>query len=398
VDPTSGQSWIQATKVLSQLYYSGVTPAQVAANPSIVPNQPFIQDLFPGAAGLYIPGGKGSATANLFYDAWSVYQGSWTDTLNSMDRIRQPGGGCVSILGCNTFYPTQNSGVHTYTNAGESSYNAMTVSLRRAVTHLWGYDFNYTLSHAIDNASGAEGGGITSGGVTSPFGITNIPNALSPKEGMGPADYDARHQVTADAVVELPVGRGKQFAGNIPNWADEIIGGWQVTTLYTFRTGQPMSCTANGMFNTNYALASWCMLAPGVTSLPAHGLYSDENGIPNIFPNTNVGNDFVPSYAGQVGTRGIIRGLPFWDDDLAVSKYFRLPKENMRLEFRAEAYNLLNHENFANPTGNFTIVQQPGTTTTGAVSTFGYQTFGEITSTNTASAPRVLQMALRLTF
>jgi hypothetical protein len=70
----------------------------------------------------------------------------------------------------------------------------------------------------------------------------------------------------------------------------------------------------------------------------------------------------------------------------------------MRLEFRAEAYNLLNHENFANPTANFTVDEQPGTTTAGTGSAFGYQTFGEITSTNANSAPRVLQMALRLTF
>lgn len=68
------------------------------------------------------------------------------------------------------------------------------------------------------------------------------------------------------------------------------------------------------------------------------------------------------------------------------------------MQLRVEAYNLLNHENFANPTGNFTIVQQPGTTTAGTASTFGYQTFGEITATNANSAPRVLQMALRLTF
>ncbi len=395
VDPTSKQSWVQATQALAQLYYSGVTPAEVKANPSIVPLQPFIQNMFPGAAGLYIPG---SASANLFYDAWQEYAGSWTDTLNSMDRIRQPNGGCVVVFGCNTFYPTQNSGVLTYTNAGQSAYNAMTVSLRRTVTHGWGYDFNYTLSHAIDNGSGAEGGGISQGGVTSPYGITDIPNAFNPKEGMGPADFDARHQISANAVVELPVGRGKQLAGNVPKWADQIIGGWMVTTLYTFRTGQPMSCTANGIYNTNYLNSSWCMLAPGVTSLPAHGSFTDENGNPNIFSNTDVGNDFVPSYAGQVGTRGIIRGLPFWNDDLAVSKNFKLPKENWHLQFRVEAYNVLNHENFANPTGNFTIVQQPGTTTTGAVSTFGYQTFGEITSTNTASAPRVLQMALRFTF
>jgi hypothetical protein len=391
VDPKSGQSWVQAAQAISNLYYSGVTPAQVNANPSLVPLQPFVQDLFPGAANRYIPG---SASANLFYDVWNKYAGSWTDTLNDMDRIRQSGGGCVVVFGCNTFYPTQNSGVLTYTNAGKSSYNALTVSLRRTVTHGWGYDFNYTLSHAIDNGSGAESGSTANG-----FGITDLPNAFVPNQGLGPADYDARHQITADAVVELPFGKGKSLGANVPNWADEIIGGWQVTTLYTFRTGQPMNCTANGIYNTNYLNASWCNLAPGVSSIPAHGLTFDQTGVPNLWSNTNVGNDFVPSYAGEVGTRGIIRGLPFWNDDLAVSKFFKLPKENWHLQFRAEAYNVLNHENFANPSSsNFSIVQQPGTTTNGNVATFGAQTFGEITSTNSASAPRVLQMALRLTF
>ncbi len=395
VDPKSGQSWVQATQAIANLYYSGVTPAQVKANPSIVSLQPFFQNLFPGAANLYIPG---SASANLFYDVWNEYAGSWTDTLNSMDRIRQANGSCVVVFGCNTFYPTQNSGVLTYTNAGKSAYHAMILTLRRQVMHGWGYDFNYTLSHAIDNGSGAEGG-------TGATGITDLPNAFAPNQGLGPADYDARHQISADAVVELPFGKGKAFAGHAPKWVDEIIGGWQVSTLYTFRTGQPMSCSANGIYNTNYLNSSWCMLAPGVPSIPSHGLTFDQNGIPNLWSNTDVGNDFVPSYAGQVGTRGIVRGLSFWNDDVSLSKSFRLPVESWRLQFRVEAYNLFNHENFANPTGtsanptsNFTIVQQPGATTANTLATFGFQTFGEITSTNSASAPRVLQMALRFAF
>ena len=99
----------------------------------------------------------------------------------------------------------------TYTNAGKSAYHAMTVSLRRTVTHGWGYDFNYTLSHAIDNGSGSEGGS-TSGS----SGITDLPNAFAPSQGLGPADYDARHQITADCVVELPVGKGKASLGNAP--------------------------------------------------------------------------------------------------------------------------------------------------------------------------------------
>jgi hypothetical protein len=399
VDPKSGQSWAQAAAVLANLYNSGLTPAQVAANPSLVPLQPFYQNMLPAAANLYI---KGSPSANLFYDAFNKYAGSWTDTLNDMDRIRQANGTCIVITGCNTFFPTQNSGVLTYTNAGKSAYNAMIVSLRRTVSSGWGYDFNYTWSHAIDNASGAEGFNPTgnSSNISSfSSGISDIQNGFCPNCSLGPADYDARHLVTADFVVELPVGKGKRFAGRVSNWLDEIIGEWQVTGLYTFRTGTPLNCTASGMYNTNYLSSSYCNLAPGVTVVPANGLTSDQFGVPSLFTNTNAGNDFVPAPSGTVGVRGIIRGLDFWNADVAVSKFFRLPKESIRLQLRAEAYNVLNHENFANPSStNLALTQQPGLTTAGAYAAYGSATFGEITSTNSASAPRVLQMALRLTF
>jgi Carboxypeptidase regulatory-like domain len=391
VDPTSKQSFTQAAQALAQLYYSGVTPAQVKANPSLIPNQPFAQNIMPGLANHYI---TGSASANLFYDAYAEYAGSWTDTINDVDRLRQTNGACIVSTGCNTFFPLQDSGVPTYTNAGKSAYNGLIVSLRRTFSNGWGFDFNYTLSHAIDNGSGSEAG--STNGST---GITNLQNAFAPNEGLGPGDYDARHQITADGVFDLPVGKGKRFAGNIPGWLDEAVGGWQVSTIYTFHTGNPLSCSSSGMYNTNYDLSSLCMLAPGAT-LPATGLNFDQAGIPNLFANTNVGNNLVPGYAGQVGTRGLLRGLSFWNLDMSVSKSFRLPKEGMRLTFRAEAYNLLNHENFANPstTSSLYITQQPGLTTTGNYSAFGNSQFGEITSTNTGSAPRVLQMALRLTF
>ena len=87
------------------------------------------------------------------------------------------------------------------------------VSLRRTFTSGWGFDLNYTLSHAIDNGSGSEGG-ATNGST----GITNLQNAFAPNEGLGPADFDARHQITADAVVNLPVGKGKYLLGNAPAW------------------------------------------------------------------------------------------------------------------------------------------------------------------------------------
>ncbi len=189
----------------------------------------------------------------------------------------------------------------------------MTVSLRRTVSHGWGYDFNYTLSHAIDNGSGSEA--LSTGGTS---GVTNIQNAFAPSEGLGPADYDARHTINANAVIELPIGKGKALFSGVRNWVDEIIGGWQISTLFTFHTGNPITCTSSNQYNTNYDNTAYCILAPGVGAVPASTLQFDQTHVPSLFANTSVGADFVPGYSGMVGNRGILRGLDFWDDDASV--------------------------------------------------------------------------------
>ena len=121
-DPKSGQTLAQAGAAMAGVYNgmiaSGLSPAQasaaVKANPSLVPLQPFIEDVFPGIKNYLI---TGSPTANFFYDWYNQFSGSFTDTVNDMDRTRQKlaGGGCFSIYGCNTFFPLQNSGLATRT-------------------------------------------------------------------------------------------------------------------------------------------------------------------------------------------------------------------------------------------------------------------------------------------
>ena len=364
-DPKSGQTWSQAGTVLAQLYNPGLTPAQVKANPSLVPNQPFYDNMFPGARNLYI---NGSPSANVFYDAFGNEAGSWLDALNDLDRVRQSNGTCVSVYGCNTFFPMQNSGLTSYANAAKASYHAMTLVFRRPVSHGWGYDFNYTWSHGLDNGSASE----TSGGAT-------LQDAFNPNAFRGPSDFDQRHSITGNAVVDLPVGKGKALLGSAPMWLDQAIGGWQLGTLFTFRTGTPINCTVGGVYNVNYLSSSYCILANGASS-PASGFFYDQNNIPSVFANTNAVNSFVASYPGVVGMRGSVRGPGLWNNDLSVSKFFKMPKENIRLQLRGEAYNLFNHPNFANPT----------------VSTANPTTFGEITQMKTD--PRVLQIALRLEF
>ena len=70
--------------------------------------------------------------------------------------------------------------------------------------------------------------------------------------------------------------------------------------------------------------SSRCILAPGIINPPANKLQFDQLGIPSIFANTSAGNDFVPGYSGNVGYRGMLRGLPSWNDDMSISKVFKV--------------------------------------------------------------------------
>jgi hypothetical protein len=362
-DPKSGQSWTQASYAMALLYNAGVTAAQVKANPGLVPVQPFFENMFSGAKNMYINGG---ASANYYYDLVGNYADSDLDVLNDMDRIRQSNGGCVSLFGCNTFYPLQNSGVLAYVNAGKAAYHAGTLVLRRPVTHGWGFDLNYTFSHALDNGSASE----TSGGAA-------LQDAFNPNGYRGPSDYDARHTITADAVIELPFGKGKALLNGIPKWLDYAIGGWTVTTLFSFHTGNPLNVSDAGVYNVNYLYSALGILRPGST-MPVNGFTADQNGIPSIFANTSAVNSFVGGYPGQVGTRGILRGLKTLNDDMAIFKSFRI-KEGMRFTVRAEAFNSTNRVNFGNP----------------ALSLASPTTFGELATPTTA---RVMQFAGRFDF
>ncbi len=154
-DPRSGQSWSQAAGVLRDAFERGLTPAQVRANPGLLPLVPFIENMFGKAAGTNF---AGSATANYFYTTYETYAGSDLDALNDMDRERLADGSCISVLGCNTFFALQNAGMRVWTNANNSSYHGGTMVLRRPLSNGWGFDFNYTLAHSIDLESNGESG------------------------------------------------------------------------------------------------------------------------------------------------------------------------------------------------------------------------------------------------
>jgi hypothetical protein len=151
-----------------------------------------------------------------------------------------------------------------------------------------------------------------------------------------------------------------------------------VSSLAKYRSGFPLNITNGGVYPTNYLSAALAVLRP-TSTMPESGVGYDQTGSPSMFRNTNATQAFMGQYPGTVGTRGILRGPQFFNMDLSVSKIFTV-KENHRVQFRAEAFNVLNKVNFNNPTT--LSLQNPST-------------FGQLTS---AQDQRVMQFALRYEF
>ena len=367
-DPQSGQSWIQAAGLLRQAFDRGLTPSQNKANPALIGRIPFFENMFPALGGFYIPG---SATANFFNLVYDEYAGSFTDALNDVDRERiGPNGGCLSRLGCNTFYALQNAGMRAWTNAGNGAFHGGTLTFRRTVTKGFGFDFNYTLSHSIDYASAAESGAGNGGAA--------LQDAFNPKAFRGSSDFDIRHNITANGLYELPFGKGQKFLSGSNKFVNQLVGGWQISSLVRYRSALPTVINFGDVWPTSYLNSALGIVAFGQTA-PQNKFQYNSNGNPSMFSSTRAVDSFAAQYPGQTGMRSIARLAPFFNADISVAKRFFLPWEGHTMQFRAEGFNAFNNVNFfnANVRGD-----RPST-------------FGEFQS---ASPARVIQLALRYEF
>jgi len=360
-DKVSGTTWMQAVGVLHNDYLAA------GQNYGSIAKVPFIENIFPSLANAFVPG---SATQNYYY-GWIVINGlSDEDNLNLMDRQRISGtNSCYTVTGCNTFYPLQAAGLPTWTNAGYATYNAMTISFRRPLSNGFAFDFNYTLSHSIDNSSGAESGAGVSGAI--------IQDAFNVNAFKGSSDFDQRHNITADALYELPFGRNKMFLSNANKFVNTIVGGWQASTIMRYHSGLPSTISAFGVYPTNYEISALADLLPGAPN--TYGKFIDNNGVPSLFPNTSASGNYFQQAGGTTGSRAIVRLPGAINFDIALMKTFSLPWEGHRLQFRAEAFNAFNHVNLYNPILDINNTAQ----------------FGEFQA---AQPARVMQMSLRYAF
>ena len=204
-------------------------------------------------------------------------------------------------------------------------------------------------------------------------------NPFRPRDSYSLSDFDVRNQINSNFFVELPFGKDKLLGRNMPGWANQIFGGWQITGLVRWRQGFPISVNNGYAFPTNYYIPTPATLKPGSPKPEITVDKSNPNG-PNAFGNPAAAYDsFKYTSSGSSGSRNVLTGPGFFTIDGGLHKAFRVA-EGQRVVFRWETFNVTNSTNF----GSISAIMD-------------YKnTFGNYTST-TGSA-RVMQFALRYEF
>jgi hypothetical protein len=250
-------------------------------------------------------------------------------------------------------------------------YNGIKTSVQKRLSNNWSANANYTYSHCINQ--GEPGTDI--GGGTFPVPLIDPYNNPHPDplSNEGACNADRRHNFNLSAVMISP--------GIGPSWINVITKDWQIGLIYQLRSGSPITPTTTGDFAlTNNPQRP--NIVEGVDpNLPADQRVWATTGSTPSLAWFNLAA-FAPNGVNDPGNtpRGYLTGPSFWNADLAFSRNVNL-SQGKRIEIRVEAFNVFDHQNWANPA-----------VTIGSTSL----TNGRVT--NTVGDPRIMQFALKYNF
>jgi len=253
---------------------------------------------------------------------------------------------------------------------GVSSYNALQVDVNRRFANGLQVRGAYTFSKSLD-----DGGTLNNSVGNNTPAFVMFP--LNPKLDYGLSPFDVRHLAVINGSYELPVGHGKPFLNEARGWMNKLVSGWTLGGIVTVQSGLPFTPqlgfnpTNNGD-TRNPIRPSWNPAFTG--SVIQGGLNQYFN--PNAFvvpPNGTYGN---------VG-RDILTGPGLATLDASLLKNFTWG-ERLKLQFRSEFFNVLNHANFGTPNPIvFTSSSGGPTPTAGLIN-------------NTSTTSRQIQFGLKL--
>jgi hypothetical protein len=250
-----------------------------------------------------------------------------------------------------------------------SIYHALQLRAEKQFSNGLQFLATYTNSKSIDDSS-VGGGGLTWLGGS----LSNVlPNPWDHRAERSLSQFDISQVLQFSYIYELPIGRGKKVGGNMNSVLNAIVGGWQTNGIWRFDTGQPiiLSLSSSAPIPT-FGAQRPDLLAPlkRASGLNLNQYFANPNVVAIPAPYTY---GTAPKVLPNIRAPGTRTGA------LSLFKEFSLAslREGARLEFRAEAFNALNHPQFAAPNS----VVDSGE-------------FGLITQQ--ANSPRELQLALKL--
>jgi hypothetical protein len=217
---------------------------------------------------------------------------------------------------------------------GKSWYDSFQSKLERRFSQGLSLISTYVWSHAIDNSPG----NFCTGG-TGPS-TCGFANPLHPEFDKASSDFDVRHRFSFASVWELPIGRGRRYAGDISHAADLFVGGWQLNTDLYVQSGPPFTVFANGVRADLIGdpTPTDAQRARGLELNPA----AFRAAITPVFATDPTGPKF-----GNLG-RNVFRGDREEFVNASLFKNFHIT-ETVNVQLRAQAYNLFNHVNGFRP-------------------------------------------------
>jgi len=278
-------------------------------------------------------------------------------------------------------------------------YNAMTVSLRQRLSSLT-MDVNYTYSHSLDDSSGLQSDfGFGSQNNSGPF----IENPIRQHANYGNSDFDIRHLINASAVWQMPFGRGRTLMSNANGFAQAVLGGWQIASIFRWNTGLP----SGSPFDDARWATNWNVQANVVPLNPFHtcptriGTPSPVGtGAPKLYGGSGcdikaIYQNFRNAYPGETGPRNYIRLPGYANVDLGLAKTFNMPwSEKHQLQLRWDVFNVANHQSFGLIDGTrtgFGVARDPALR--GLNPPAVWSNFTQI-----QGSPRVMQIGARYSF
>jgi len=203
------------------------------------------------------------------------------------------------------------------------------------------------------------------------------------KLARGPSSNNREQVFFIATLYEIPFGKGRKFMSNAAKPLDLLFGGWQVNGTHSWMSGQPFTPSYRDCNSDRDT--GWCR--PNIVGNPFRDDASQFGWFTTaetpLVANGQTSGPWQRPERGQFGTvsRNYIYGPAFWQTDMSFFKTFNVT-ERVRVQFRAESFNFLNHTNLANPNN---CVDCPGTA-------------GRIFGTFANYVPRQWQMALKTEF